>query len=628
MSAGQPLQIRVRDELEVEDDEGFWFPTRVLAVRDAEVLVTYYGFKQADDEWLPHTSTRLRKHRGWGTARQPGDYQLGTFVMALDLDNKWCKAKILCAASHAYKVHYQAWSSNWDEWIDRLHGRLRALAPKDPQAPKARGTKRAAPAGRKRPSGHDEVCACCELVGDEFLCCNSGCLRSFHVDCLPSSHPPPKQSQSRWRCADCTRGRFRCFVCKEWAARADLRACAHRASGKASCGKLYHNACLMASLERFQHARPAARRGDDVGAASPSAPSRGDSSSSEHEAGGSTDTCRGLAECGGAAVLCARHWCVICKETESSGYGKAMQRCIRCCTASHVHCAQSAPGGAPAPFLISQSTILCQRCFNLAPKGLNAPGWGKPAGRRPSSVAAVSGHASVAPSINRTARPGANATTPAVVSHTAAATTERAVAPGQTNRALSRGWVTAAGLPPAGSWVEMELPIDILAELRAQAIVPSVPTGFGPKPYTVLRRSIYVHAGPREQLPLSDVTPCLCSVEDGGCDSGCLNRSEQQECNPATCPCGQLCANRQLSTQAEGGVPPVQVFLTENKGWGVKATREIQAGEFVIEYVGEVIDCDAWEVSTGYIDMFRCIYISRCIAVAIYIYIYIYGRGD
>ena len=48
-----------------------------------------------------------------------------------------------------------------------------------------------------------------------------------------------------------------------------------------------------------------------------------------------------------------------------------------------------------------------------------------------------------------------------------------------------------------------------------------------------------------------------------------------QECDAATCPCGKLCANRELSTQE---APPVALFLTETKGWGVKATRRISRG--------------------------------------------------
>ena len=31
-------------------------------------------------------------------------------------------------------------------------------------------------------------------------------------------------------------------------------------------------------------------------------------------------------------------------------------------------------------------------------------------------------------------------------------------------------------------------------------------------------------------------------------------------------------------------------FYTGSRGWGLKATQDIKSGEFVVEYVGEVID--------------------------------------
>jgi len=131
-----------------------------------------------------------------------------------------------------------------------------------------------------------------------------------------------------------------------------------------------------------------------------------------------------------------------------------------------------------------------------------------------------------------------------------------------------------------------------LVQLREQQILP---TGdFGPPPYARLRRSVYLGQR-REILPICDVAACQCSIETGGCDYRCQNRAQQQECELATCPCAECCLNRPFSTQNDCGSPLFELFLTEKKGWGVKATRSITEGELVVEYVGEVIDRDTWE---------------------------------
>ena len=50
---------------------------------------------------------------------------------------------------------------------------------------------------------------------------------------------------------------------------------------------------------------------------------------------------------------------------------------------------------------------------------------------------------------------------------------------------------------------------------------------------------------------------------------------------------GDLCRNRRLRNADYASCVP---FYTGNRGWGLKAAQPIEAGEFVVEYVGEVID--------------------------------------
>lgn len=80
----------VDDQLEVLDEEGFWYPAHVLQVQDHAVQIHYDGWPADDDEWVPTTSKRLREHLGWGSERMPNDFQQGSLIEALDLEGKWC----------------------------------------------------------------------------------------------------------------------------------------------------------------------------------------------------------------------------------------------------------------------------------------------------------------------------------------------------------------------------------------------------------------------------------------------------------------------------------------------------------------------------------------------------------
>ncbi|RZC36895.1 uncharacterized protein BDFB_001236 [Asbolus verrucosus] len=65
------------------------------------------------------------------------------------------------------------------------------------------------------------------------------------------------------------------------------------------------------------------------------------------------------------------------------------------------------------------------------------------------------------------------------------------------------------------------------------------------------------------------------------------------ECNDL-CKCGSDCRNRVVQ---KGRKVPLCIFRTDNGcGWGVKALRKIHYGEFICEYVGEVITHEEAEI--------------------------------
>ncbi|KAG5357200.1 Histone-lysine N-methyltransferase, H3 lysine-36 specific [Yarrowia sp. C11] len=83
----------------------------------------------------------------------------------------------------------------------------------------------------------------------------------------------------------------------------------------------------------------------------------------------------------------------------------------------------------------------------------------------------------------------------------------------------------------------------------------------------------------------AEVMACDCKPGPSACDedSGCINRLTSIEC----VRCCKGCQNKRFQGKKYASV---DVISTEKKGFGLRATKDIAAGEFVYEYVGEVID--------------------------------------
>ena len=59
------------------------------------------------------------------------------------------------------------------------------------------------------------------------------------------------------------------------------------------------------------------------------------------------------------------------------------------------------------------------------------------------------------------------------------------------------------------------------------------------------------------------------------------------ECSPDLCPCGDQCSNQKI--QKHQFAPGLLKFLTKDRGFGVKTTKPIKAGDLIMEYLGEVV---------------------------------------
>lgn len=107
-----------------------------------------------------------------------------------------------------------------------------------------------------------------------------------------------------------------------------------------------------------------------------------------------------------------------------------------------------------------------------------------------------------------------------------------------------------------------------------------------PAPFTLVKRNVWRAQRPRK-LDSDEQDLQMCSCKPGtDCGDSCVNRSLKIECNPAMCVNGRNCTNRALQQRAYA---KLRLFKSALCGYGMKTLEDVQAGQLVQEYVGEVV---------------------------------------
>ncbi|TSM12563.1 Histone-lysine N-methyltransferase NSD3 [Bagarius yarrelli] len=91
---------------------------------------------------------------------------------------------------------------------------------------------------------------------------------------------------------------------------------------------------------------------------------------------------------------------------------------------------------------------------------------------------------------------------------------------------------------------------------------------------------------------LSEIPRCNCKPTDKqpcSQESECVNRALQYECHPQVCVAAERCLNQSFNKRQ---YPQMEVIKTDTRGWGLKTKEDLKKGDFVIEYVGELIDLE------------------------------------
>ncbi|KAI7861975.1 hypothetical protein BDF14DRAFT_1999502 [Spinellus fusiger] len=136
---------------------------------------------------------------------------------------------------------------------------------------------------------------------------------------------------------------------------------------------------------------------------------------------------------------------------------------------------------------------------------------------------------------------------------------------------------------------DFQLPPNILEEYSLGMIgkFGACPTPMDKPTFTRLRANIFVERKPNrteQQAPCQ----CLPPADSGlGCGDDCLNRMLYYECEPKTCPCMAQCSNQRF--QRKEGTKGLEIFLTRERGWGLRTLVNVKRGDLIVEYRGEVI---------------------------------------
>uniref|UniRef100_A0A182J153 Uncharacterized protein n=1 Tax=Anopheles atroparvus TaxID=41427 RepID=A0A182J153_ANOAO len=115
-----------------------------------------------------------------------------------------------------------------------------------------------------------------------------------------------------------------------------------------------------------------------------------------------------------------------------------------------------------------------------------------------------------------------------------------------------------------------------------------------PPIYKKIKTNQYIAPLKHPQSSSAD-SNCYCRSDDEdpcGPTSSCINRAIMIECFPKTCPAKERCSNQRFAKRL---YPALEVHHFSEKGYGLVAKEAIQSGQFIIEYVGEVINTDEFQ---------------------------------
>uniref|UniRef100_A0AAY4DUJ6 Histone-lysine N-methyltransferase NSD2 n=1 Tax=Denticeps clupeoides TaxID=299321 RepID=A0AAY4DUJ6_9TELE len=438
----------------------------------------------------------------------------------------------------------------------------------------------------KRSTKKESVCPVCEAAGEDLLACEGVCCSSFHAQCLGMPYTPGEKVL----CAQCSTGLHVCFACKK--SEGEVRRCS-----VLHCGRFYHEECLKPNvLTVFEN--------------------------------------RGF--------RCPLHTCLSChyngKAKAKATKGK-MIRCLRCPVAYHMGDQCVAAGSE----MVTATAIICTNHF-AAKKGYSHHthvnvSWCFICSKGGRLLCCESCPAAFHPDCLNIAMPegswycndcragkkpryrdiiwvklGIYRWWPAEIRHPRNIPTniqhlrhqigefpvfffgskdyfwthQGRVFPYMEGDRGCKYQTTGIGKVFKKALLEAEARFkQITLEREAKEAQEN---NRKPPPYKYIKVNKPCGRVQIYTADIAEIPKCNCKPTDErpcSFESECLNRMLLYECHPQVCPAADRCHNQDFTKRQ---YPETKIIRTAGKGWGLLTLRDIKKGEFVNEYVGELID--------------------------------------
>ncbi|XP_072222126.1 histone-lysine N-methyltransferase NSD2 isoform X1 [Leuresthes tenuis] len=430
------------------------------------------------------------------------------------------------------------------------------------------------------------VCQVCEKAGEDLVLCEGQCCGMFHLHCLGLSLKP----DDKLLCQPCRTGVHLCFICKQ--SEGEVRRC-----HVPHCGKFYHEACVRLNL---------------------------------------------LTVFDNKGFRCPLHTCLSChygcRTKQRSNKGRLM-RCLQCPVAYHVGDLCVAAGSE----MITNSAIICTNHFN-AKKGYSHHShvnvsWCFVCSKGGQLLCCESCPAAFHPDCLNIAMPdgswfcndcragkkpkyrdiiwvklGTYRWWPAEIRHPRNIPTniqhlrheigefpvfffgskdyfwthQGRVFPYMEGDRGSKHQRTGIGKVFKNALLEAEARFKEMKMKREAKEAQE--NSRKPPPYKFIKVNKPFGKVQVYTADISEIPKCNCKPTDErpcGFESECLNRMLQYECHPQVCPSGERCCNQDFTKRL---YPETKIIKTPGKGWGLISLRDIKKGEFVNEYIGELVD--------------------------------------
>ncbi|XP_058402799.1 histone-lysine N-methyltransferase, H3 lysine-36 specific isoform X2 [Diceros bicornis minor] len=435
----------------------------------------------------------------------------------------------------------------------------------------------------------ENVCQNCEKLG-ELLLCEAQCCGAFHLECLGLSEMP----RGKFICNECRTGIHTCFVCKQ--SGEDVKRCL-----LPLCGKFYHEECVQKyppTVMQNKGFRCSLHICITCHAANPASVSASKGRLMRcvrcPVAYHANDFClaAGSKILASNSIICPNHftprrgcrnhehvnvsWCFVCSE------GGSLLCCDSCPAAFHRECLN---------IDIPEGNWYCNDCKAGKKPHYREIVWVK-VGRYRWWPAEICHPRAVPSNIDKMRHDVGEFPVLFFGSNDYLWTHQARVFPYMEGDVSSKDKM---GKGVDGTYKKaLQEAAARFEELKAQKELRQLQedrkNDKKPPPYKHIKVNRPIGRVQIFTADLSEIPRCNCKATDEnpcGIDSECINRMLLYECHPTVCPAGGRCQN-QCFTKRQ--YPEVEIFRTLQRGWGLRTKTDIKKGEFVNEYVGELID--------------------------------------